>query len=101
MTVSEIKTFLAGSNTGLFSSGIQVEQIGSEVQLRDLSGNILDDNTTLSLGINDYIPAVYDSYFPTNPTIQSYTTAEAIIHYLENTNNQVSYDDCYRYFRYQ
>jgi hypothetical protein len=101
MSVSEIKNFLIGSRSGFYYSGIQIEQIGSNVRIYDLDGNTLADNTNLSIGINDYIPAVHDSYFPTNGDIQPFTTAEAIIYYLVNINNQVNYPNCNHYFRYQ
>jgi len=101
MSVSDIKTFLIGSESWFCYSGIQIEQIGNEVKIRDLIGNILSDNMNLSIGINDYIPAVHDSYFPENGNIQSFTTAEAIMYYLNNVNNVVNYPACSRYFRYQ
>jgi 2',3'-cyclic-nucleotide 2'-phosphodiesterase (5'-nucleotidase family) len=101
MTVSEIKNFLKGSGSGFYYSGIQIEQIGNDVQIKDLSNTILPDNTMLTLGTNDYIPAVYDTYFPTNGNIQSLTAAETIISYLENINDQVNYTNCIYFFRYQ
>jgi len=101
MSISEIKNFLIGSASGFYYSGIWIEQIGSEIQIKDLNGNIIPDNTVLSIGINDYIPAVHDSYFPTNGSTQSLTAAETIISYLENINGQVNYPNCDNYFRYQ
>jgi 5'-nucleotidase/UDP-sugar diphosphatase len=101
MSVSEIKTFLQESASGFYYSGIQIEQISSDIQIKDLSGNIIADNTVLSIGINDYIPAVYDSYFPTSGEVQSLTAAETLIFYLEYINDQVNYPDSNRYFRYQ
>lgn len=101
MTVSEIKNFLEGSRSGFYYSGIQIVQIGNDIQIRDLNNNIIPDNTILTLGTNDYIPAVYDNYFPTNGNIQSLTAAETIIYYLENVNSVVSYPSCDHYFRYQ
>jgi hypothetical protein len=51
----------------------------------------------LTIGINDYIPAVYDQYFPLEKAdIQDLTTAETIIEYLDNINSTLSYDDCDR-----
>jgi len=101
MTVSEIEAFLKGSESWFCYSGIQVEQNGSIVEISDLTGNVLPGNTVLSVGINDYIPAVYDNYFPTSGNVQSFTTAEAIIDYLVSINDQVNYPDCNRYFKYQ
>lgn len=101
MSISDIKYFLIGASSGFFYSGIQIEQIGNDVQINDIDGNLIPDNTVLSIGINDYIPAVYDNYFPANGNIQSFTTAEALIFYLENINSQVNYPDCDHYFKYQ
>jgi len=101
MSVSEIKNFLMGIESWVCYSGILIEQIGSNVQVNNLNGNIIPDTTFLTVGINDYIPAVNDSYFPTNGNIQSFTTAEAIIFYLRNINNEVNYPNCDHYFKYQ
>jgi 2',3'-cyclic-nucleotide 2'-phosphodiesterase (5'-nucleotidase family) len=101
MSITEIKTFLKGSGSGFYYSGIQIERIGDDIQIKDSIGIIITDNTILSLGINDYIPAVHDTYFPANGNIQSLTTAETIISYLVNVNSQVNYPNCDHYFRYQ
>ncbi len=101
MTASDIKSFLKGSGSGFYYSGIQITQEASSVVLRDMSNNIIPNNTILRVGINDYIPAVYDNLFPAVGDIQDYTTAEAIIYYLENINDQVDYPDCQHYFVYQ
>ena len=101
MSISEIKAFLKGSASGFYYSGIQIEQIGNDIQIKDLGGDIIADNTVLLVGVNDYIAAVHDSYFPTNGNTQSLTAAETIISYLENVNSQVDYPGCSHYFRYQ
>ena len=101
MTVLEIKDFLEGSRSGFYYSGLEIAQIGSEIQIRDSNNNILPDNTVLTLGTNDYIPAVYDNYFPVNGDVQSLMAAETIISYLENVNSEVNYPSCVRFFRYQ
>jgi len=101
MTVSEIKYFLTGSGAGFYYSGVQINQISKDIQIKDLAGNILTDDTVLSVGLIDYIPAVYDAYFPLSGNIQLLSDAETIISYLENINNQVNYPDCNNFFRYQ
>ena len=100
MSVSEIKSFLMGTQTWYCFSGIQIEQIGTDIKLSYLNGDVIPDNTMLTVGINDYIAAVEESYFPTG-NIQSFTTAEAIIYYLKNINNTVNYPNCDHYFKYQ
>ena len=99
MSVLDIKKFLRGSGSGFYYSGIKIEQVDRDIEIRDLQNNILDDETTLTVGLNDYIPAVHDSYFPDNAQIQTMTDAETIISYLEETSNQVDYPICDRYFR--
>lgn len=99
MSVLDIKTFLRGSGSGFYYSGIKIEQIDRDVEIRDLQNNILEDNIILTVGLNDYIPAVYDSYFPENGQIQNLTDAETVISYLENINNQVDYPSSDRYFK--
>jgi len=101
MTVLDIKNFLAGSGSGFYYSGVQINQVGNTIEITDLNSNLLSDNTELTLGTNDYIPAVYDSYFPVNGDIQVLTAAETIIYYLENVNSEVDYPNCSRYFRFQ
>jgi 2',3'-cyclic-nucleotide 2'-phosphodiesterase (5'-nucleotidase family) len=101
MSVLDIKNFLVGSRSGFYYSGIQIDQIGSNIQIKDLNDNILSDSTILTIGTNDYIPAVYENYFPINGNVQSLTAAETVISYLENYNSQVNYPNCNRYFRYQ
>lgn len=101
MSVAKIKEFLIGTGSGFYYSGIRIEQSGKDIRIKDLSGNILDDDTILSIGINDYIPAVHDDYFPQDGEIQSLTSAESLIYYLENINSDVNYLSCDHYFRYQ
>lgn len=101
MTVGEIKDFLIGSRSGFYYSGIDINQIGNDIQIRDFDNNILADNVVLTLGTNDYIPAVHDTYFSEDGSIQTLTAAETIISYLENVNDQVNYPSCARFFRYQ
>lgn len=101
MSASEVEAFLMGSQTWFCYSGIQIVQSGEDIQLLDINNNVIPENTTLSIGINDYIPAVYDTYFPMNADILPFTTAEGIIDYLKNINNEVNYPNCERYFKYE
>ncbi len=101
MTVAKIKDFLKGSRSKFYYSGISIDQTGSGIQIKDQNGNIIPDDTVFSVGVNDYIPSVYDEYFPENGILQSYTCAEALIYYLKNINSEVDYPNCNRYFRYQ
>ena len=100
MTVTEIKNFLIGSGSGFYYSGVKFENINGDFNIKDLDGNIIPDNTILSVGVNDYIPAVYDVYFPTNGIIQPQTDAETVILYLKEIESQVNYPNSDNYFRY-
>jgi 2',3'-cyclic-nucleotide 2'-phosphodiesterase (5'-nucleotidase family) len=101
MTVSEIKNFLKGSKISVYYAGIKIEEVNNEVVIKNLSNNILSDNTTLTIGLNDYIPAVYDTYFTQAPTYKTYTTAEGIIDYLENNTAPINYTSYNNYFKFQ
>ncbi|WP_405605204.1 bifunctional metallophosphatase/5'-nucleotidase [Polaribacter sp. Asnod1-A03] len=101
MTVTEIKNFLKGSSAGFYYSGIYIEQNGDAIEIKDLNDNIIPDTTILSVGTNDYIPAVYSNYFPTDGEVQLLTDAETVISYLQNDNDQVNYPNCDQYFNYQ
>ena len=101
MTAQEIKDFFLGSGDGFFYGGIQISQNGADIEIRDTNGDIIPDNTTLTVGINDYIPTVHYAYFPDNGTLQPLTAAETLIAYLETINDQVNYSSCDRYFEYE
>lgn len=100
MTIKQIKDFLVGSKSGFYYSGIQINQNGSQVEIKDELGNLLDDNFTVSVGLNDYIPAVHDDYFSLNNDVQDLSAAESIMYYLQNINSEVNYPQCGNFFRY-
>ena len=101
LTIKEIKNFLKGTGSGFYYAGIHIEQDGETLTIKNKEGKVLGDNTELSLGINDYIPAVHDHYFPAEGESQVMTSAESLIFYLENINDQVNYPNCNKYFRYE
>ena len=100
MTVKEVKEFLIGSKSGFYYSGIQINQRGSIVEVKDKFGSVLNDAAVITVGVNDYIPAVHDNYFPTNNDVQNLTAAESIIYYLQNIKSEVNYTSCGNFFRY-
>ncbi|MCF6182356.1 bifunctional UDP-sugar hydrolase/5'-nucleotidase [Lutibacter sp.] len=101
MTVSEIKNFLKRSKIAVYYAGVKIEEVNNEVVIKNLSNDILSDNTTLTIGLNDYIPAVYDTYFTQTPTYKPYTTAEGIIDYLENNATPINYTSYNNYFKFE
>ncbi len=100
MTVGEIKDFLKETKVAIYYAGVTIEQENGLITLIK-NGQELSDNQTLTIGLNDYIPAVYDSYFTQTPTIKPYTTAETIINYLENNTATINYSQVTNYFKYQ
>ena len=100
MSVAQIKNFLKGSGSGFYYAGVIFEKGNNEVIVKDLQGNIIPDSTVLTVGVNDYTPAVFDAYFPTTSLVQPETDAETIIKYLEKTNASVNYSAADNFFRY-
>jgi len=100
MTIDQIKTFLKESGSGFYYSGIIIEQNYDEVVIKNTNNELLADDIIMTVGIIDYIPAVYDNYFPANGNIQPYTEAETIINWLISNSQPVEYPECRRYFRY-
>jgi 2',3'-cyclic-nucleotide 2'-phosphodiesterase (5'-nucleotidase family) len=101
MTVGEIKDFLMGSKAAVYYSGVKIEQQNNTIIIKDSNNNILNNNTNLVIGINDYIPAVYDRYFTQEPTFKPYTTAETLINYLNNNPTSIDYTQVNSYFRFE
>jgi 2',3'-cyclic-nucleotide 2'-phosphodiesterase (5'-nucleotidase family) len=101
MTVSEIKSFLKGSKASIYYSGVLIEQDNNTIVIKDTNNQILDDGHFLTIGLNDYIPAVYDTYFTQTPTFLPNTTAETLIKYLENTTAPINYTQVNSYFKFQ
>lgn len=100
MTVGEIKDFLMKSNAALYYAGIEIEQENGSITISK-NNHILDDNSTLTIGLNDYIPAVYDSFFTQTPTYKPFTTAETIINYLKNNSAPINYTTTTNYFKFE
>jgi len=100
MTVIEIKDFLMGSKAAIYYSGVKIEQVNQTINISK-NNQLLTDNTTLTVGLNDYIPAVYDRYFKQTPTLKPHTTAENIIYYLENNVAPINYTQSNNYFQFK
>ena len=101
MAVSDIKTFLFSSGAGFYYSGISLEKENDYyILVKSPEGNLIPDNEILTVGVNDYIAAVHDVYFPDSGAVQPMADAEAIISYLEEINSEVDYEYCENYFRY-
>jgi 2',3'-cyclic-nucleotide 2'-phosphodiesterase (5'-nucleotidase family) len=101
MSVREIKDFFIQTGAGLHVSGVSLQREGNDITLRDDQGVILSEEEDLRIGINDYIPAVYDNHFIfSEAEIQELTTAEVLIEYLKTINSTMDFDGCNRFFVY-
>lgn len=100
MTVYDIKRFLIGTGSGFYYSGVKLQRVGNDIEVKGLDGNIISDDVVLSVGVNDYVAAVHNQYFPRNGITKEQTDAETVISYLENINNQVNFPSSDNYFRY-
>ena len=100
MTVDEIRNFFLKSGAGLHVEGINLKWSEEDLIISDENGQVLHGSQVLKVGMNDYIPAVYEAFFPLEEAdVKSVTTAESIIHYLESSDQEVNYSDCNNYFR--
>ena len=101
MTVGEIKNFLKESGVRIYFSGFDLIQNNDAIEIYNAENQLLNNDTNISVGLNDYIPAVYDTYFTQTPTFLPNTTAETIINYLYNNSSPIDYTWCNGYFQYQ
>jgi 2',3'-cyclic-nucleotide 2'-phosphodiesterase (5'-nucleotidase family) len=100
MTAQEVSDFFTESRAGVHVSGVDFQQNGSTLVLYK-DGKAIPPEDLVTIGINDYIPAVYDQYFPLEKAeIQGLTTAETIIAYLKTINATLDDEGCNRYFQY-
>lgn len=96
-TVGEFESFFCETGARFFFSGINVSDADGDFQIVDADGVPLPDDQELTMGVNDYIPAVFDDYFDfADADIRPYTTAEAIIGYLQSINSTIDFEDCFR-----
>lgn len=99
MTVGAIKKFLMETRTSVYYSGIIIEQDDQNIFFYDENDQLINDDAVLKLAVNDYIPAVYDTYF-SNPTLWPFTTAEALIQFLKTGNGTIDYSMENNFFRF-
>ena len=102
LTAGEVEDFFIQTGAGFHISGIDfVVESENDLTIYDDEGNAFAEDDLITIGINDYIPAVHDSYFPLEKaSIQELTTAETIIEYLKTINSTVDAEGCENYFRF-
>jgi 2',3'-cyclic-nucleotide 2'-phosphodiesterase (5'-nucleotidase family) len=96
-TVGDFERFFCETGARFYFTGIHVSDSGGDFQIVDENGVPLPDDQELTMGVNDYIPAIFDDYFDfAEADIRSYTTAEAIIGYLQSLSSPVDFEDCFQ-----
>lgn len=96
-TVGEFENFFCKTGARFHFAGINIDTRNNDFQIVDENGVPLPDDQKLTMGVNDYIPAIYDSFFNMQEAdIKSYTTAEAVIGYLQNINSTINFSNCSR-----
>ncbi|UMB60695.1 bifunctional metallophosphatase/5'-nucleotidase [Lutibacter sp. A80] len=101
MSISEIKNFLKNSKAAIYYSGVYITQEDNTIIIKNKEYQTLSDNELVTIGLNDYIPAVYDTYFTKQPIYLPNTTAETLINFLESTTTPINYTQVNSYFKYE
>lgn len=100
MQVKDLERFLKESGSGFYFSGLRIVQDGSNIDFINDRGEVLSSSTEITIGLNDYIPAVHDWFFTDTPQFLEFTTAETIINYLNNNSEPIDFTGYSNYFRY-
>jgi len=101
MTVSELRNFLneyPSSYSYSLDPSFKVLKNENNEFIFFKNNISLQDNSQVTLSLNDYISSVFPNLLPTNPSYSfPLTTADYIIEYLTNhTNQPIDYLDCNR-----
>jgi len=101
MTVSELRNFLneyPSSYSYSLDASFKIFKNENNEFIFFKDEILLQDNSQVTLSLNDYISNVFPNLLPTNPSYSfPLTTADYIIEYLTNyTNQPIDYLDCNR-----
>ena len=101
MTVSELRNFLnefPSSFSYSLDTSFKVQKNVNNEFIFFKDDILLQDNSQVTLSLNDYISSVFPNLLPTNPSYSfPLTTADYIIEYLTNhTDQPINYLDCNR-----
>ena len=100
MSIADIKHFLKQSKIAIYYAGLIISQKNETIEIRDYNNQVLTDNTLITIGLNDYIPAVYDTYFTQTAVLKNYTSAEGLIQYLQQNTTPINYSAITNFFQY-
>ncbi|MFT5959652.1 MAG: 5'-nucleotidase/UDP-sugar diphosphatase, partial [Polaribacter sp.] len=99
MTVAQLRNFLNEFSSRFAYSldtsfSVQKNSDDAFIFLKD--GNLLDDNDSITLSLNDYVSSVFPDLFPASPTFSfPLTTADYLIEYLTDyVTEPIDYLDC-------
>jgi len=68
---------------------------GDQIEIADANGNLLDDNTAVTLSINDYLTNVFSSLFDEPSYVYELTTADYLIEFFKaHAAGPVDYSGC-------
>ena len=99
MTVAQLRNFLNGYSSGFtysLDASFTVQKNDNNEFIFLKNGNLLDDNDSITLSLNDYISNVFPNLFPASPTSTfPLTTADYLIQYLtEYVTEPINYQGC-------
>lgn len=95
-TVAEMENVLESIPTSYsYSTNYNLIFQGEQIEIADVQGNLLDDNTSVTLSINDYLTNVFSSLFAEPNYIYDLTTADYLIEFFRShANGPVDYSGC-------
>lgn len=95
-TVAEMENVLESIPTSYsYSTHYNLIFQGEQIEIADVQGNLLDDNTSVTLSINDYLTNVFSSLFAEPNYIYDLTTADYLIEFFRlHANGPVDYSGC-------
>lgn len=95
-TVAEMENVLESIPTSYsYSTHYNLIFQGEQIEIADVQGNLLDDNTSVTLSINDYLTNVFSSLFAEPNYIYDLTTADYLIEFFRShATGPVDYSGC-------
>ena len=95
-TVAEMENVLESIPTSYsYSTNYNLIFQGEQIEIADVQGNLLDDNTSVTLSINDYLTNVFSSLFAEPNYIYDLTTADYLVEFFRShATGPVDYSGC-------
>ena len=95
-TVAEMENVLESIPTSYsYSTHYNLIFQGEQIEIADVQGNLLDDKTSVTLSINDYLTNVFSSLFAEPNYIYDLTTADYLVEFFRShATGPVDYSGC-------